>query len=209
MVTDRYRNSSRAHKLARGRMAKPPPPRVQLLDQRWGMPGIGCLSVRTPTATEVARVDSVWPGLRPQEHENTHWRWQAITESYAENLAIFDGERPLALWSSCSGGAFALHDGKFYVLDYLELNPLSRGGTFSALVFAVIASRALEHGAAGMLLASLPASKRFYQTLGGEQRPTKGWKVREKALIPFAFTLATLNRLRDQLDEYTVQSKEA
>ena len=44
----------------------------------WRDPMLGEVTVRHPSAADLARVDATWPALRPPGAEHADWRWQPV-----------------------------------------------------------------------------------------------------------------------------------
>lgn len=113
---------------------------------------------------------------------------------------------PAGIWCSFKDRLIVLPDeGCVYRLDRFEVNPAYRGGFVSTLLAAVVATRALELGAAGMVLASLPGALDFWIGLGGVQRMPRGWSIEEEKLIPVVFTREALVELKEDIDELVEQ----
>jgi hypothetical protein len=106
----------------------------------------------------------------------------------------------MALWCSAKAQPLKLREGKFYRLDYFELDPRLRGGEAGVLAFALVAARARDVGADGIVLATWPPLRRFYEGIGGVERELVGWRAPAN-LITFVFTTDALANLSAVLSE--------
>jgi GNAT superfamily N-acetyltransferase len=145
------------------------------------------------------RIDRDWPVARQTGDEHLYWNWRTVCDKYEESLCLvsMSGE-PAAIWTSRYGPRI-LPAGRFYRVDRLEVEPARKGKDFGRFLFSVIATRALELGVDGIILAALPSTVGFYATLGGEQRLCDGWEA-EPGLEPFVFSHPTLLELKEDID---------
>lgn len=101
-----------------------------------------------------------------------------------------------------------LPEGEFYRLDYLEADPFHRrrDGVVSALLLGLVAGRALERGAAGVLLTAFPVDglRQFYVSAGAAEGKPKGWNA-PKSLLSFVFRSAALEHLKEVTDGLLVE----
>ncbi len=111
---------------------------------------------------------------------------------------------PGTLWGSRKYRPLRLGKRQVYRLDYFEVHPELRGGLLGVFALAVIASRALELGCDGMVLASLPGATKFYAEAGGIEGPVDGWKA-ARSLVPFTFERPALESLREKSDEFIIE----
>jgi hypothetical protein len=109
----------------------------------------------------------------------------------------------LALWSSSKKKPIRLPEGIFYRLDYLEVSPPSRGGVVGTFTLAVIAARATELNATGIVLAAFPIKglSDAYERAGAVGRCPQGWNCPAN-LLPFIFEAAALARLKALADGF-------
>lgn len=70
--------------------------------------------------------------------------------------------------------------------------------------FALVAARALEVGSDGIVLAAIPAVRRFYLEAGGVERLAKGW-ISPRGLIPFFFPRQALSNLKEMTDAFAAE----
>ena len=66
---------------------------------------------------------------------------------------------------------------RYYRLDHFEIAPSVRGQLVGIFCFGLIAARAIELGADGIVLAALPEVARVYEKWGGMKRRPAGWHV--------------------------------
>ena len=163
--------------------------------------------MRTPNRRVLTEVDANWPDQRRADDQHLAWVWADICAQTAENFVLVDAAgRAAGIWACKRAGLITLDGASFYRLDRFEIAPQYRGAkvyageTLAVLLFSVVAARAEELSAAGVVLGALPASVAFYAGLGGEERLVCGWTV-ESGLIPFVFTSAQLVELRKDIDE--------
>lgn len=188
------------------RMAGPPlPPPSGLHGRLWEVDGVGQVAVQLPRKETLADVDRTWSALRPENHQNIHWRWEAILRGRPERLTIVDAASQIvAIWCSKKYRPLRLPEGKFYRLDYLEVHPQLRGGDLGLFALSMVAARAIELECDGLVLASLPGTKKFYEESGGEQRMPDGWEI-GRGLVPFVFLRQVLEQLKEEADELIIE----
>lgn len=163
------------------------------------MPGIGRLRVIVPSMRQIEQVDVDWPPRRRPTDWHRAWRWRDLTAGKSETFAIVDPtDTVLGIWCSAKHKPIRLPDGLFYRPDYLEVAPGARGQEVGVFLFFLIAARALEAGAQGIVLGTWPVLRRFYEGLGGVERRPRGWNL-EANLVPFTFDKATLEELQEAL----------
>ncbi len=146
-----------------------PPRATSLTNKVWAAADLG--EVRVGTATlEVARaLDVTWSPRRGGDDIHFAWRWADIVPDMREAFVVSAKGEAIAIWGSKLGSPIELGGQKYYRLDYLEVDPARRGdGQTSALLFGLIAKRASEHGATGIVLAafSIDGLIQAYEYLG-------------------------------------------
>ena len=171
-----------------------------LLARSWRLPEIGLVRVIRPSPADIAHIDETWPARRRLTDWHHSWRWHEITASRPEAFALRkDDGSLLGIWCSAKKAPITLPDGRFYRPDFLEISPDARGREVGAFIFLLIASRALELKAEGIVLGTWPVLREFYSRMGGHERKPRGWNL-ENNLVPFVFDLATLQGLKNLLD---------
>jgi len=157
-----------------------------------------------PSPTDAAKIDREWPPKRSSHHLNVGWRWAPLLARSPERFALKrgDGGEIAGLW--CSGkGVVELPAGRHYRLDYLEVNPEFRAGAggseVSLLLMAVVAARARELEAEGIVLETYEALVQWYENLGGIRGAVAGWTNPNK-LVPFRFGPDATRRLAEMTD---------
>ncbi|MBP9204906.1 MAG: hypothetical protein KBG28_13125 [Kofleriaceae bacterium] len=120
-----------------------------------------------------------------------------------EAFVVRADQAPIAIWASKVGSPIALAGRRYYRLDYLEVDPARRGdGQTSTLLLGLIAKRAEEHGASGVVLAAFSIDRllQAYEYLGAERGAPPGWN-HPPQLVPLTFNAAALHRLRELIDD--------
>lgn len=150
----------------------------------------------------LAAIDAKWPGLRPATDVTVGWRWTDIVSGHVEVFTLLDAAGEAAgIWCSTRKHLITLPSGQYYRLDFVEVSPTHRGTLFGGLVFGIIAERALELGAVGLVFATWDTHIRYYAAMGGRQERPTGWTV-PKGLVPFWFDARALVRLKEMADEF-------
>jgi GNAT superfamily N-acetyltransferase len=112
---------------------------------------------------------------------------------------------PVAIWLSKKRKPIQLGGRLYYRLDNIEVHPAHRGArvgrVLGVLLMGVIAQRALEVGASGIVLVTWESHISFYGRLGGRQEAPRGWTVAAD-LVPFVFDEVALTRLKEMADEF-------
>lgn len=108
---------------------------------------------------------------------------------------------PVAIWASSASKPIKLAGLSHYRLDYLEIDPRHRGQILGAFVISLVACRALELGAVGVVLAAfpIPGLVEFYEAVGAARGVPRGWN-HPKELVALSFELPVLERLKDLAD---------
>lgn len=179
-------------------------PPTKLCDFRWQVPQVGLVSVSFATLEHAQAVDADWPNKRRESDGHCHWRWTRIALQAADFCAVVGSQGTImALWCSLAKEPLRLPSGLFYRLDYLEIAPNSRGGSLGLFVLALVASRSLEIGCDGLVLAALPEQKLcdFYVRAGGKPRRPKGWNC-QSGMRPFQFDTERLRYLKELADAH-------
>ncbi len=179
-----------------------PPRRLvpsSLLGRTWTLPGSGRLRVVIPTDRHVGEIDLEWPSDRRPTDWHHAWRWKDLTAGKVEVFALVDADdKATGIWCSAKHRPIRLPDGLFYRPDYLEVSPAGRGQELGVFLFLLIAARALELGADGVVLGTWEILRDFYRGLGGMERKPRGWNL-EPNLVPFTFDRETLEGLVEAL----------
>lgn len=170
------------------------------------MPEIGAVSVGGTSPESIAEIDTNWPPNRRPSDVHQTWLWSEIAPNLCDAFIVYGSTGlPLAIWGSTKCAPITLPEGRFYRLDFFEVTPTLRGvGSSVAATFALaaIATRALELGASGIVLAAFPVEGlgRSYESRGAVQRSPKGWDFPSN-LVPYLFDLEALKRLEGFADE--------
>lgn len=166
-----------------------------MFDDRWGFPAVGLVALAVPGDSLLAAIDESWPALRSPQSESQSWSWRRIMRSARDRFVLRDtADEPLALWSSAKSGPLRLPGGRFYRLDYLEVCPRNRKARLGAFLMALIARRAAEVGADGVVFGALPEAATFYEKIGFQAGIVAGWQT-ERGLIPYRLEGEDLERL--------------
>ena len=182
---------------------------TQLCGRRWSLDDTGTLELGDARRADLERIDAEWPSIRPESDVTRHWQWQELAGDEVETFVLKrDDGCPVAIWVSKKRKPILLEGRLYYRLDNIEVHPQHRGvrlgrllGTF---LVALIAQRALEVGAEGMVLVTWQTHADFYRKLGGRVGAPRGWTV-PKDLVPFVFDEATLIRLKEMADEFIAE----
>ena len=164
------------------------------------------LELADVTLADLERIDGEWPPLRPKKDLTYSWRWRELVDGEKETFLLKkeDGT-PVAIWVSRRRKPIVLGGKLYYRLDNIEVHPTHRGARLGRilgiLLMAVIAQRALEVGATGLVLATWDTHADFYGKAGGVQVAPRGWTV-ATGLIPFTFDERALSRLKEMADEF-------
>jgi len=129
------------------------------------------------------------------------WSWPKLIDRCCDGHALVSArDRARALWCS-HRGILKLPAGPTYELAYIEVHPDDRGTTVGLYAIAAAATRALELGATGMVLASVPERgvRRRYEYAGGISGKVKGWQT-HPSLIPYYFPEHALAALQEDLN---------
>lgn len=178
-----------------------PPAPTKLTLLRWDVPSVGAVIVRAATFNDCAAIDDAWPSSRRPADVHHAWRWVDISKSLKDCFVVAEGDRPVAIWGSTVSRPLKLAGTTYYRLDYLEIAPAHRGEILGAFLTAVIASRALELGAAGIVLTAFPVPGlvEFYEGVGAVRGSPRGWS-HPKELVALTFELSALRRLKELAD---------
>jgi hypothetical protein len=186
-------------------MARHRPAKISALPgSRWVVPDIGEVTIITGSVDVGARIDLQWRARRSDMDALLAWNWAEIVADMREAFAVCVAGEPVAIWASKLGSCAQLQGKPYYRLDYLELDPERRGdGRTSTLLAGMIAKRAAEHRARGIVLAAFPSEKlvKFYESLGASRGGPKGWNCPPE-LVPLTFEQAALDNLRELIDAF-------
>jgi hypothetical protein len=174
----------------------PQPLSTKLTKKRWSISSVAEVGVRLLLVEHAAEADRAWPATRKTEDWHVTWKWRQLVSGKPEAFAVVDlaTDRVTALWCTAQRRPAKLRDGLFYRPDFLEVAPPLRGGDMGVFLFQLIAARALEVGANGIMLATWPPLRAFYAGLGGTEGPPHGWRPPAN-LIPFTFASDALGDL--------------
>jgi len=188
---------------------RPPAPSASLCGVCFDVPEVGLLTLSIASESHLAQADRIWPQERRPNDLHDHWRWLKIMNGKRERFSILHraDSRVVALWCSEPKGPRHIESGRFYRLDYLEVAPRHRQTSVGLFVLALVACRALEVGASGLVLGGFPIDgvHRFYTEAGGVQRDVRGWKP-ARDLIPYIFERSALEWLKDFADGFLDES---
>ena len=166
-----------------------------MFGDRWNFPGVGLVRLAVPDDSVLARIDESWPAMRSASSESQWWSWRKIMDSARDRFVLRDTDGgPLALWSSVKSSPLRLPGGRFYRLDYLEVSPRSRKVRLGAFMMTLVARRAAEIGAGGVVFGALPEAAPFYETIGFQEGSVAGWRA-ERGLLPYHLEGEALERL--------------
>lgn len=166
-----------------------------MFGDQWDYPGVGRVTLAIPGDSLLASIDESWPPLRNPQSESHRWSWRKIMDSARDRFVLKDAAGvPLALWSSAKSAPLRLPDGRFYRLDYLEVSPGSRRAYLGVFTMALIARRAAEVGAGGIVFGALPEAAEFYEKIGFQKGIVAGWQT-ERGLVPYRLEGEDLERL--------------
>jgi len=164
------------------------------------VPGLGRVRVVDPSRQHLDEIDAEWPPVRRPTDWHREWRWKDIVAGMVEVFAVIGpGDKVIGIWRSAKHKPIRLPDGLFYRPDYLEVAPVARGQEAGVFLFLLIAARALELGAQGIVLGTWEVLRNFYREMGGVEGKPRGWNV-EANLVPFVFDTETLEGLREALE---------
>jgi GNAT superfamily N-acetyltransferase len=184
-------------------MARPRPAKISSLPgSRWKVPGLGEVTITTGSPDVAARIDKLWRERRGDIDALLAWKWVDIVADMREAFAIHAAGSPIAIWASKPGSCVQLDGKPYYRLDYLEVDPERRGdGQTSTLLAGMIAKRATEHRASGIVLPAFPSEKlaKFYESLGATRGAPQGLEPPPQ-LVPFTFGQDALDNLRELVD---------
>ena len=155
-----------------------------------------------PGESAIAVADAEWPPLRGEGDWHHSWRWRDILGGKTERFAVVgESEAPLGFWCSAKASPISLPEGRFYRPDHQEIDPRLRGGTLGAFMITLLATRAVELGADGIVLFTFPAPGllAFYLRNGATQRAPQGWNV-PRGLVPFTYDRTVLLQLKEMAD---------
>lgn len=179
-------------------------PRATSLTNRvWAAADLGDVRVGTATTDVATALDTMWSVRRGSDDIGLAWRWADIVPDMREAFVVLAKGAPIAIWASKLGSPVVLGGQKYYRLDYLEIDPARRGdGQTSAILLGLIAKRAAEHTATGVVLAAfcIDGLIRAYEYLGAERGAPPGWN-HPVQLVPLTFKQPALSRLRELIDD--------
>lgn len=173
-----------------------------LTNRLWKAAELGEVRVGTGTVALAKTLDAEWSQRRRESDNHLAWQWTRIVSDAREAFVVIANGKPIAIWASKLGSPIDLGAERFYRLDYLEIDPNCRGdGQTSVLLFGLIAKRAEEHAAGGIILTAFPIDKlvEAYESLGAERGAPRGWHY-PKELVPLTFRRSALTRLRRLID---------
>jgi len=165
-----------------------PAPRSDLIGRRWRIDVLELeLECIHASASVLRSIDADWVARRKAGAANAHWRWYNIALSMPERFALRDDAAdPVGVWSSGTKRPIELDGEPYYRLDYPETDPWRRGGGIGLFTLAVVAARARELSAEGIVLGGLDtrAAKALYSSARASNATPGGWRP-SKGLIPY------------------------
>jgi len=105
----------------------------------------------------------------------------------------------MGLWASFKR-MVKLPEGRFYRLDYLEIDPDLVGGPWGEFLLGLVCARALELDVDGLLVPALGETAKFYKSIGAEQELLRGWTV-DKGLLPFVLRRGIVEEVVEEIYE--------
>lgn len=168
----------------------------RLVGQRWHVQALGEVRVERATPLHCADIETEWEPLRAEDDRDLAWRWTKIGPTLRDGFVLI-GAHPLSIWGSTKEEPIRLPGGRYYRLDFLEARPDHRGLRVVGLfTMALVAVRALEQDADGVVLASFDVPKliAFYEGLGAIRRRPTGWNL-PRNLVPFQLDAQALEQL--------------
>jgi GNAT superfamily N-acetyltransferase len=180
-----------------------PPKATSLTNKVWAAADLGEVRVGAVTVEVARTLDEAWSPRRAGDDIHLAWVWANIVPDLREAFVVRAKGEPIAIWGSKLGSPIELGGQKYYRLDYLEVDPDRRGdGQTSALLLGLIAKRAAEHGATGVVLATfnIDGLIRAYEYLGAERGAPSGWN-HPIQLVPLTYKQPALTRLRELIDD--------
>jgi GNAT superfamily N-acetyltransferase len=172
-----------------------------LLKKRWSVPNVGKVSVEVASRPALSKIDGSWPKARFQADYNHSWVWMEIARERAETFVLLgEGDVPIGIWSSSKRRPIKLPEGRFYRLDFFESAPQHRGKDFGVFLLSVIATRAIELGAIGVILGTWEPLRPFYLKVGAKERAPGGWNLAPN-LVPFTLESALLETMATAIAE--------
>jgi GNAT superfamily N-acetyltransferase len=173
--------------------------------RKWTVDPVGEVVMADVAEIHLEKIDRRWPELRPETDLTINWRWTQIAASKVEAFTLLNrDEEPVAIWCSQRKRPLVLPAGNHYRLDFAEIDPTSRKSGFGRLVFGIIAERALELGAVGLVLGTWDTHVRYYESLGGREELAQGWTGPANCR-PFRFDQTALQRLKEKADEFATR----
>lgn len=180
-----------------------------LRGKTWDVPHVGLVTVVGAYADTLHLIDDLWPQNRRPTDAHAQWKWSAISQRCEDCYVLLDSdEEPLAIWASKRKSPIMLEGRSYYRLDFIEVRPDLRqiGGETATFALGAVATRALEIGAQGVVLAAFPIEGvvAAYVTRGAEAGVPKGWSY-EGDLVPLTFPHHALNTLKGAIDELEIE----
>lgn len=185
-------------------MPKPKPwpsvPTSTLTRRRWPVDGLGMLRLAGASPQLWKEFDRTWPELRPRS-DDVSWSWYAVGAKTPERWTVTVDFKPVAAFAA-GPKLLKLPDGLTFRLDFLEARGDIRRKSIGALSMVLIAKRALEAGAARLVLSALPRpdALSLYDKTGGQRVTSQGWSP-ASGLIPFTWEPDALKALARRLDD--------
>ncbi len=131
--------------------------------------------VTTPTPDELRKVDEAWPPSRPEYIR--HWLWTRIAGEAHETVRMEDQTGETAtLFATYKSRLLRLHGSGLYCVDYLEVAPALRGGSWGDALLAAAAWRARECGGSGLAIPAVRELEGYYTDRGAERLRRGEWK---------------------------------
>lgn len=176
----------------------------RLLGARWDLGARGSFRLVTASWPVLMQIDREWPPARPAGALHRDWRWGDWVgeERCEERFVLLDEDgRPQFIWCCASSRLLRLAGGPFYRPDRLEVAPRIVRSGVGTVGMAVLATRALELGANGVVLKATVEAAPFYAKVGGVAGEVAGWS-HSPDLVEFTFDRPAIDALAEMLDEY-------
>lgn len=176
----------------------------RLLGARWDLGARGVFRLVTASWPLLTQIDEAWPSARPAGALHREWRWAAwVRDGRSEERFVLldEADTPQFIWCAASSRLLRLPGGPFYRPERLEVAPTRARSGVGTVGMAVLATRALELGANGVVLKATVEAAPFYAKVGGVAGAVAGWS-RSPDLVEFTLTRPALEALAEMLDEY-------
>lgn len=165
----------------------------------WEFDSLGTVRLDVASSEIARRVDNQWTPTRAVDAASNGWSWYAICAAAEDRFAVSTTDEIVAMWS---GKANVLLGGEsFYRVDRIEVAPRRHGQGYGLVTFHLLAARAKEAVAAGIVLAALPEASAFHAKLGGVPVRPRGWHS-APGLVPFSFDRSRLDEIASDANRF-------